>query len=76
MLWGGKANLCGIELARARCDRFLVIRLSGCLPLSRSPAAYSTGSVEEGRWGVSGRETRGRGEVGGGNVFESEAYAV
>lgn len=28
--------MCGIELVRARCDRFLVIRLSGCLPLCRS----------------------------------------
>lgn len=56
MLWGGKANLCGIELVRARCDRFLVIRLSGCLPLSQCPAAYCTGSVEEGRR-VGGRES-------------------
>lgn len=64
----------GIELARTRCDRFLVIRLSGCLPLSQYPAAYCTGSTEEGRWGVGGREKRE--EVAGGSVFESEAYAV
>lgn len=43
--------MCGIELVRARCDRFLVIRLSGCLPLPLCPAAYCTGSVEEGGWG-------------------------
>lgn len=34
MLWGGKANLCGIELELARCDRFLVTRLSTWLVVS------------------------------------------
>lgn len=47
---------------------------SGCLPLSQYPPAHCTGSAEEGRRGVGGRERRE--EVGGGSVFESEAYAV
>lgn len=76
MLWGGKANLCGIELVRTRCDRFLVIRLSGCLPVSQYPAAYCTGSMGEGRWvGWVGVRDR-REEVGGGSLFKSEVYAV
>lgn len=63
--------MCGIELVRARCDRFLVIRLFGCLPLSQYPAAHCTGSMEEGRrGGWVGREVERREEVGGGNVFE------
>lgn len=47
--------------------------LSGFLASSHCPAAHCTGSVEEGRWG--GWEV-GREEVGGGSVFELEAYAV
>lgn len=47
--------------------------LSGFLAASHCPAAYCTGSVEEGRWG--GWEV-GREEVGGGSGFELEVYAV
>lgn len=49
MLWRGKANLCGIELAGARCDRFLVIRLSGCLPLLPVPCSMQYRKHRRGR---------------------------
>ena len=54
MLWGGKANLCGIELARARCDRFLVIRLFWLPPSLPVPCSI----LLRKRWG--GKMGRGR----------------
>lgn len=68
--------MCGIELAEARCDRFLVISLFGCLlsPNSLQQILYrKCGGGKTVRLGGSGRRQE---ERWGGSVFESEACAV